>query len=209
MRILQKLGNALLWVLLIFVICIPILYASTQRDRHEELIPSVVKVLPASGGHGTGFHIGDGRILTNAHVAGKDQTAKVKTMSGDVVDADILWTAKSYDIAMLKLKEPLDMEVDTIACRDLIVGEKIRTIGNPGGYEFHSFYGQVSSITQKRGRWLYLTGVDMTIAPGMSGGPVYGSKGKVVGIASGTSTFMRLGGVVPGFAICDVLGKSY
>lgn len=55
----------------------------------------------------------------------------------------------------------------------------------------------------------------MTIIPGMSGGGVFNANGDVVGISVGTGimqvgfggSWIRIGIVVPGKTVCDLMGR--
>jgi hypothetical protein len=50
--------------------------------------------------------------------------------------------------------------------------------------------------------------VDITFAPGSSGGPIYGAGGRLVGISNGLMVPFHIGIMVPSRAICHLLGQA-
>ena len=61
--------------------------------------------------------------------------------------------------------------------------------------------------------WARLVAMDITIAPGVSGGPVYGPNGDVVGIAVATMVIQGRGNysysfMIPGDVVCKMLGRT-
>jgi S1-C subfamily serine protease len=176
---------------------------------------SVVKI-EVSGGHGSGAHIGNGYILTAAHVIGTDQTAQVKTDDGRKREASVLWVNTKYDVALIRVFKHQDIAVAPLNCRIPKVGEALRGYGNPLIIEFMQSWGRVGSKQGKFGSWEEAIVVDMTVAPGMSGGPVLDASGNVVGIIVGLP-LMRLGMtpsavpftfVVPARTACNLMGRA-
>lgn len=176
---------------------------------------AVVKI-EVDGGHGSGAHIGNGYILTAAHVIGTAQTAQVKTDDGQKREAAVLWVNTKYDVALIRVFKHHDISVAPLDCRIPKVGEAVRGYGNPLIIEFMQSWGRVGSKQAQFGNWAEAIVLDMTVAPGMSGGPVFDSAGRVVGIMVGLP-LMRLGltpsavpftFAVPARTACNLMGRA-
>lgn len=174
----------------------------------------VLKVVTATG-HGSGVSIGNGYILTATHVVKDAAEVKVKTDSGEIIKAEILWTNAAYDIALLRVKDYAGFSSAPLSCRMASVGEVIHADGNPGPLEFVSTWGKVSGSARTLGPWRDALILNMTIVPGQSGGPVFDESGAVVAIAVGVLTvplgfggsFVGMGFAVPGSAVCALMAR--
>jgi S1-C subfamily serine protease len=176
-------------------------------------IAATVKVTTATG-HGSGVHIGNGLILTAAHVVAKHDTATVKT-TDDTRGAEVLWASAAYDVALLTTSSS-DLQSLPLSCVTPDVGTPVTAYGNPLGMEFVRTSGQVVGPV---GSALGIPGaypVDMTIIPGMSGGPLVDLHGQVVGISVAVMTFpvgfgsqlTGIGMAVSGEAVCELMGRG-
>jgi len=200
-------------------ICIAVLVHFTfpewfpaKTASHQD--PADVKIVGDDGGHGSGVHIGNGYIITAAHVLDTEQGYTVKAHSGQVYNAITLWKAIEYDVALMRVDKPRLASAD-LDCAPLKVGDELVSKGNPYDLQFLTMRGYVASIVGKIARWHDAIIADISIAPGMSGGPVFNSRGHVVGINVGVrmaSTGLgraptRFGVVVPSSAICALLTR--
>jgi len=175
---------------------------------------SVVKIL-IDGRHGSGVHIGNGLILTAAHVAKDSADVTLKSSFGDIQDAEVLWVNKARDVALLKAKRPERLQSSPLICAPLTLGQKITAEGNPGAAEFVRFRGEVAGAAREIDQWAWANPIDMSGGPGISGGPIFDEFGQVVGVYVGAylipigmgGTFMGLGIVVPSDVICELLAK--
>lgn len=173
---------------------------------------AAVKVIMERG-HGSGVHIGDGFVLTAAHVAGGAATLKLKSKDGQIRQADVLWTNKAYDIALLRTS-PAGLPAASLDCQRAGVGTSIEAIGNPLSVEFVSAYGKIAGAPRESGPWKSVYVTDMTTVMGQSGGGVF-SGGRVVGITVGVMSVPGLlpsligyGFVVPSSDVCALLGRT-
>lgn len=183
----------------------------TAPLRVDGLPGSTVKIL-AGGGHGSGVHIGDGYIISAAHVMGEGM--RLKLDNGEEQDVELLWANKAHDIALLRTKPT--MQASSLDCRVANVGESVLAKGNPIALEFVSAWGVVSGREREIGPWKRALPLDAAIVMGMSGGPSFGSDGRVIGINVGVMV-AALGGMypsltgfgfmVPAAAVCDLMGK--
>ncbi len=146
-------------------------------------------------GEGSGFIIGnDGLVLTNAHVVEHAKHVTVKLTDRREFTAKVLGTDPRTDIAVLKIEA---RDLPTVKLGDpskLKPGEWVVAIGSPFGFENTVTAGVVSA----KGRSLPDESIvpfiqtDVAVNPGNSGGPLFNSRGEVVGINS--QIFSRTGG---------------
>lgn len=177
---------------------------------------AMVKVLTKSGGHGSGFHIGDGYIITATHVVKDADKLQLKTSLGGTAEAEVLWANKAYDIALLRLTGPVNLETAPLSCRVPEVGETIVAKGNPAADEFVTVWGRIAGREREFGPWRSVVVTDIAVVPGQSGGPVLDSSGNVIGVTVGVLTapigfgvsLVGVGYAVPGKAVCDLLARG-
>ncbi len=184
---------------------------------------SAIKIIVADG-LGSGVHIGSGNILTAAHVVGDAKTVKIKTFAGIEGDADVLWTNKEFDIALIHTGGNVSGSSE-LDCREPRFGEQLQAIGNPLGIEFVASFGRVAGKARATGPWKSVIVTDMTTVMGQSGGGVFANDGRIVGINVGvtlaplksgkdaagadtyTPTMTGFGFVVPASVVCDLLAR--
>ena len=155
-------------------------------------------------GVGTGFIVDpSGVIVTNYHVAGKASSITVTLSDSRKFKAKVLGGDEKTDIAVLKVEsdKPLPY-VEFGDASKVKVGQPVMAVGNPFGLG-----GTVTTgIISARGRDIqsgpfddYIQ-TDAAINRGNSGGPLFNTDGKVIGI--NTAIFSPTGGSIGlGFAI--------
>ncbi|NER12855.1 trypsin-like serine protease [Leptobacterium flavescens] len=170
---------------------------------YEKVIPTVVTIFTSSEvitnkgpaareGLGSGVLIsGECHILTAAHVVDGSSKVMVKTYDGKLREAQLLFSEKNADIALLKLIEPdHTLAHATLGDSDyLAIGQNVYAVGSPYGLENSFSSGIVSSFRSFDRLYDGTVNVefiqtDAAINSGNSGGPLFNSKGEVVGIAS-------------------------
>ena len=183
---------------------------------YERVSPGVVFIAAASPrgqGSGSGFVVGtDGTIVTNDHVVEGATRVSVRfTENGDPVDARVVGTDPSTDLAVLDVDEdrveggvkPLELGDS----RDLRPGEPAIAIGSPFGLQGTVTSGIVSALGREiqAPNGFTISGViqtDAAINPGNSGGPLLDGEGRVIGVnsqiaTSGTEANSGVGFAVP------------
>lgn len=174
---------------------------------------------PTSGA-GSGFIISeDGYIVTNYHVIDGATAIRVTLNNGDSYDAKLVGGEELNDVAVLKLDGVSGLKPVVLGdSTDLVVGETVCTIGNAlGTLSFSQTSGYVSStgrsITMSDGTVMNnMIQTDCTINSGNSGGPLFDSYGRVVGITSaklsnnGQSSQATIEGIGFAISINDVIG---
>ncbi|WP_313706186.1 DegQ family serine endoprotease [Massilia sp.] len=138
-------------------------------------------------GAGSGFIVSpDGVILTNAHVVKGASEVTVKLADRREYRAKVLGSDSATDVAVLKIDAKNLPTVPLGNARNLQTGEWVLAIGSPYGLESTVTAGVVSAT----GRSLPSDGnvqfiqTDVAVNPGNSGGPLFNTRGEVVGINS-------------------------
>lgn len=178
---------------------------------------------------GSGVYIGNGLILTAAHVVSDapaqfengivvgPPTVQLRSDDGDIQKGEVLWINKEYDIAAIRPANPRRFTGATLACRPVKKGEAIRAEGNPFGLKFVTMRGYAASEpSQYSPSWKSAFVTDISMASGMSGGPAYDTYGEVIGINVGVvDPHGNANGATSGFAfivpsrdVCGLLGRA-
>ena len=138
-------------------------------------------------GQGSGFIVSpDGMILTNAHVVRDAKEVTVKLTDRREFIAKVLGSDPKTDVAVLKIDAKNLPTVIFGNTSDLKIGEWVLAIGSPFGFENTVTAGVVSA----KGRILpddsYVPFIqtDVAVNPGNSGGPLFNTRGEVIGINS-------------------------
>src|SRR5690606_41726073 len=84
-----------------------LLTACSLPVRHAPA-DAMVKVI-TKGGHGSGFHIGNGYLITAAHVVKDADKLQLKTSLGRTEKAEVIWPNKAHDIAQLHVEGQFDL----------------------------------------------------------------------------------------------------
>ncbi len=182
-------------------------------DLAEKLIPTVVNIstiqqpdqinIPAEGSNGggeyydplegrvalgSGFIISeDGYIITNYHVIENAEVVNVVLFDNTEVEADIIGGDEKTDIALIKIEPPFELDKVTFGDSDAIrVGDWVLAIGNPFGLGGSVTAGIVSAKSRDiaAGPYDNFIQTDAAINQGSSGGPMFNTKGEVIGINS-------------------------
>ena len=136
-------------------------------------------------GSGTGFVIGDGRLVVTAYHVVKDdwfQGVSVDLPGED--DVRYVGGDEDHDVALLELKHPIKTRL-TLRSSTPPTGSRIFVIGNPLGFlESTITEGIVSGL--RKGGDNALLQISASVSHGNSGGPVLDESGAVVGLVKGT-----------------------
>lgn len=146
-------------------------------------------------GLGSGFIVSeDGLILTNAHVIAHAREVIVKLTDRREFHAKVLGSDQRTDIAVLKINATHLPTVIVGNPAELQVGQWVLAIGSPYGFENSVSAGVVSAKGRSLpdGSGVPFIQTDAAVNPGNSGGPLFNSRGEVVGINS--QIYSRTGG---------------
>ena len=165
---------------------------------------------PEGTATGSAFVIDDeGHLLTNAHVvAGADEVSVTLGEDGDSLEAEVVGSDPSTDVAVLEVEPPEGgLEALPLAdSEDVTVGDPVVAIGNPFGLDNTATAGIVSAIQREIRAPNGFTisdaiQTDAPINPGNSGGPLLDAAGRVIGINSQIESGGGRGNVGIGFAV--------
>ncbi|MGB0806961.1 MAG: S1C family serine protease [Salibacteraceae bacterium] len=192
-----------------FLLITSSLFAQDFASLYKNLSPSVVTIMVkehhaqashtsrgvnmvSSEGLGSGVLINDqGDIWTAAHVVLLAEEVVVNFQSGEKVPAKVITTNATADVALIRLLwMPKEYKVAKIAPSSTVnIGDKVCIIGAPFGLERSLSVGYISGRHKEKGnRYAFSKSeyfqTDASINHGNSGGPMFNTKGEVVGIVS-------------------------
>lgn len=171
---------------------------SNDRDTYIKLYPSASDNIAIAGSQpsewtGTGFALRNNYVVTNFHVVDGAKSISIQGINGSFnnsYSAEVIATDKNNDLAILKVNGvtipsaniPYSVKTNTAE-----VGEEVFVLGYPltstMGDEIKLTTGVVSSRSGFQGD-VSLYQISAPIQPGNSGGPLFDSKGNVIGIVS-------------------------
>jgi serine protease Do len=170
--------------------------------------PAVV-VVRSPGGLGSGFFINkDGYLVTNFHVIQGQKHISVTRFKKSGAEfkriihkkVRIVALDPFHDLAVLQVEASLDPSFRPPVFsgdKEPVMGEKIFVIGNPLGLERTVTEGVISHTSRNFAGKLYLQ-VDASVNPGNSGGPLFNSRGQVIGVINmGVRSMQGLNFAIP------------
>ena len=158
---------------------------------------------------GSGFIVSeDGYIVTNYHVVayaaeyGYELTVMLK--DGSSYEARIIGFDKDIDIAVIKIDATGLNPVTVGNNENMKVGETVYAVGNPlGELDYTMTKGIISALDRvinvDSTTRINMFQIDAAVNSGNSGGPVYNSRGEVIGIVTAKYSLTGVEGL--GFAI--------
>lgn len=163
-----------------------IIYSDTEQVRAQN--NELVSFTSSSLGTGTLIN-SEGLILTAAHVVNSADELTVEVQGKGQFKAKVLSSYQAADIALIKLiTNESDFPAIKIANSEKTkIGEEVFVIGTPYGLSHTLTVGHLSGRrTQKglgKGEIEFLQ-TDAAINQGNSGGPLFNSKGELIGVVS-------------------------
>lgn len=148
----------------------------------ERIGPKVVGV----GRFGSGVVVGDGSVLTNAHVVRREQV-RVRFADGRTVTGAVAGIDPEGDVAVISAETGGIEPIEWVGGNDVAVGTPVFALANPGGRGLRVTLGFVSSLGRSfrgpRGR--RIKGSVEHTAPlprGSSGSPIVDAEGRLLGL---------------------------
>ena len=178
------------------------MYSEAARKETENILQEekrrMEEAAKKAGWTGTGFALKDGYIVTNYHVIEDAINITIQGVKGDFANkltAQVVASDKYNDIAILKINDSRFTGFGTIpylvktSISD--VAEDVFVLGYPMtttmGDEIKYTTGVISSKTGFQGDVSQYQ-ISAPVQPGNSGGPLFDSKGNVIGIVSAKHT---------------------
>jgi len=168
-----------------------------QEKKQNSLLDSTVRIHavdPATlvTSTGTGVAVGDGLILTAAHVVGKIKEVEILVGNGDdgvSYDGRVEVCDPFLDLCLIRMVDAFEKKValpPVVIAADFPVqtGTRVYAVGNPLGFTLTVSEGIVSACGVRDGEKFLLT--DALIKSGNSGGPLVNQKGELIGLALAT-----------------------
>ena len=153
-------------------------------------------------GEASGFIISaDGYVITNAHVVQRADEVTVTLTDKREFKAKVIGTDERTDVAVLKI-DTTGLPKLNIGDSDKVrVGEWVLAIGSPFGFQNTVTAGIVSAKSRDTGDFVPFIQTDAAVNPGNSGGPLFNTKGEVIGINSqifsGTGGYLGISFAIP------------
>lgn len=137
-------------------------------------------------GEGSGFIVDPkGVIITNYHCIEGSSTVKVRLTNGAYYDVEgALGVDKDWDVAVLMVNAKNLPSAPLGDSDKLSVGERVVAIGNPLGLENTVSEGIISAIRGFEDNGDVVIQFTAPISPGSSGGPLFNTKGEVIGVTT-------------------------
>lgn len=200
----MRLSKIVKWVLLVLVVSLIPQLTDYYQEWHRimlynRLSPSVV-IVKTDIGLGSGVVIFDGTfIVTAKHVV--DEATQLNIVCEDNwIPAQVLYTDEHRDIAVLKLLGFKLKPIKKILSENFLhIGQRVYAVGNPARLEDSFYEGVIAGLNRivvKKNNELirgdktfifpeYYYGIiqlDVGPSPGFSGGGVFDSHGRLLGI---------------------------
>lgn len=181
--------------------------AATEAPNLEDALEGTVVVHTATG-NGAGVSIGDGQVVTAAHVVDGSDAVRLRT-NGDQLSAEVVALDEALDLALLQVHpEDLgDLPEVPLRTTDAVVGEPVYAAGAPLGTHVQVSQGIVSANTVINDVPHIQT--DAAVNPGNSGGPLLDADGQVLGIVvSKSGDNEGIGWAVAGEEVADFVADA-
>jgi hypothetical protein len=136
--------------------------------------------LRENAAQGSAVAISSSELVTNCHVV--KQRSLIGLVQGKKVLFAKLTSARSSDRCVIETEPGLTPVRAVRPFRDLKVGERVYTIGNPRGLERTLGEGLISGLRSTReGNWVQTTA---PVSPGSSGGGLFDERGNLIGVTT-------------------------
>ena len=142
-----------------------------------------VAVVRSAVGHGSGFVIGDGMLITNKHVVGGASRVRLIFSDGAQIDADVSMINDTRDVALIRFAKSFKRPFLQIRATEIVMGEEVYSFGAPLDEKYSGTLRKGIVSAHRKIRNLDYIQSDAGVNPGNSGGPLVDQHGKVIGIA--------------------------
>ncbi len=185
------------------------------KDIVQHSKPAIVRVEAFIHGQkrvGTGFIVGaDGLIATNLHVIHGSTNVSVRLLDGTSIPVkEVINYNLRHDLAVIRVAAPKRLPVLRLGDSDRVsAGDRVIAIGNPLGVLDYSVSDGLISSVRVVNPSLTVLQISAPISRGSSGGPLFNSRGEVIGVATMVSNRgQNLNFGIPSNYVRSLLGKK-
>ena len=151
------------------------------------LAPSVARVNVMDGQNrllatGSGVVVGDGEVITNCHVTRSGPQLELQ-FSEKMYSASVIVADEQFDLCRMRVSGLSAKQVEIGSLADVRVGQKVYAIGAPQGLDLTISEGIVSSLRDIPEKGIVIQ-TTAAISPGSSGGGLFDSSGRLIGITT-------------------------
>lgn len=162
--------------------------ALEPAEVFAKVAPSIweVRVSNAAGqplAIGSAVVIGDGLAVTNCHVLRGGKQVSLKRGNASF-GARLLYPDVQRDLCQLRVADFHYPSVTIVPSSMLVTGQKVYAIGNPLGFDLTISEGLISSLRHDENGELKAIQTSAAISQGSSGGGLFDSNARLVGITS-------------------------
>jgi len=146
-------------------------------------------------------------IATADHVLGPAKSARIRTSTGEILAAEIVWRNGQTDIAFLRIEKEM---VPFALAQDYAMGDQACAIGNSFGLDISMTCGVVSATGVSGVGFNAIEDfvqTDAAVNPGMSGGALVDDNGRLTGMLSAIFTKRSDANIGVNFAVSAMLLK--
>ena len=187
----------------------PVAELETVRRHYSTLHSSVILVNDELAS-GTAWLVRPDLAVTVEHgipLLSNTSSIRMKLPDGSSIRGSLVKESKKYDLALIKLDEPIDRPPLVLSDRAAQVGEPLFSIGHPGVYLGGYNTAWITTIGVMGGYQSSPTSFVRTTIPslgGQSGSPIFNLDGEVVAV-NGLCSFPQFG---PGESLRGVAGDQ-
>jgi len=159
----------------------------TPAEVYEASYRSVVLIRTPLG-QGSGFlYYNSSIIVTNYHVVEDETDIKIEFFDRTRTQATVIGSDAYADVAVLSVPTAPTEATPLTFGNQSVIGQQVVAIGNPLGLTESLSVGYISQVNRLLDLEPIIVPIlqlDLTVAPGSSGGPLLDMTGKVVGITN-------------------------
>lgn len=154
----------------------------STEELVERVQPNVV-LIETGGGSGSGFLVGDGEVMTSAHVVEGSRQVSIQYGREQRITGIVEHLDADRDLALISVPSLHGEPLAFFDLGTLKAGSECVVIGSPLGLDQSVSRGIVSNPDRRAGG-VRLIQIDAPVNPGNSGGPIMDSEGQVIGIVT-------------------------
>lgn len=154
-----------------------------STEQLVERVQSNVVLIETAGGSGSGFLVGDGEVMTSAHVVEGSRQVSIQYGNKQRVTGTVEHLDADRDLALISVPSLHGEPLVLFELGALKAGSECVVIGSPLGLDQSVSRGIVSNPDRRAGGVRFIQ-IDAPVNPGNSGGPIMDHEGQVIGIVT-------------------------